>query len=134
MKESMYERIEKHGNDLNRIFDTGLDNVTLCNKLRRLEAQGERIATDYRNGDITEVDFDSLEKQLMDKVYYVLNNGNFGEDRPHKRGVPVFLNGDPRGYALKINDDYVRLLEKQGKTIHRDMGGYGIIAPDLTNN
>jgi len=40
----------------------------------------------------------------------------------------VFINGDPRGYALKINDKYVR--ENQLR-IYSDMGGYGIIAPEF---
>ncbi len=41
-------------------------------------------------------------------------------------GIPVFVNGDPRGYALKIEDSAARDLD-----IHRDMGGYGIICPDF---
>jgi len=31
-----------------------------------------------------------------------------------------------RGYALKIDDEFVK-----GKQIHRDMGGYGILAPEI---
>lgn len=42
--------------------------------------------------------------------------------------VPVFLNQDPRGYALKIKDNYVRL---HGLNIYKDWGGYGIIAPEI---
>ena len=41
----------------------------------------------------------------------------------------IFVNGDCRGYALKIFDDYIR---KNDITIYRDWGGYGIIAPDFT--
>ncbi len=85
--------------------------------------------------------------------------------------VPVFINSDPRGHALKIRDEWVRdaqVLCRDGRTvyvgtkleewihrhhsysvvhalkhegftiksvsIHRDWGGYGIIAPDLTEN
>ena len=44
----------------------------------------------------------------------------------------VFINGDPRGYALKIDDKYQDRLHKVG--IHRDWGGYGIIAPDFSEN
>lgn len=43
--------------------------------------------------------------------------------------VPVFHNGDPRGYAIKIRDEYVR---EHGLSIHQDWGGYGIIAPDFS--
>jgi hypothetical protein len=45
--------------------------------------------------------------------------------------VPVFVNGDPRGYALKIQDEYV---SENSLDIHRDMGGYGILAPDLSDD
>ena len=40
----------------------------------------------------------------------------------------LFLNGDARGYALKIDDEY---LKNNNFNIHRDWGGYGIIAPDF---
>jgi hypothetical protein len=41
---------------------------------------------------------------------------------------PIFLNGDARGYALKIQDDYVR---DNNLDIHKDWGGYGILAPEF---
>jgi hypothetical protein len=43
----------------------------------------------------------------------------------------IFLNTDPRGYALKIPDDIVK---ENAWTIHKDWGGFGIIAPDLNEN
>jgi hypothetical protein len=83
--------------------------------------------------------------------------------------VPVFLNGDPRGYALKIRDEWMhkaQTLRRDGEPVytgpdpetwihrnhsfsvahalehegyrlepvqlHRDWGGYGILAPDLS--
>ena len=45
-----------------------------------------------------------------------------------EQDIPVFLNGDPRGYALKIRDEYVRAHDL---AIHRDWGGYGILAPEI---
>lgn len=39
----------------------------------------------------------------------------------------VWFNGDPRGYALKVD-------LRDGETLHRDWGGYGIIAPDLSDD
>jgi hypothetical protein len=41
----------------------------------------------------------------------------------------IFFNGDARGYALKINDEFVK-----DKEIFKDWGGYGIIAPDFRNH
>jgi hypothetical protein len=135
-KTTMYQQIEKHGNDLNRIFNTGLNAITLCKKLRRLEAQAHKLAIDYCNGDngITSQNWDDKIAPIMNKVYAVLNNGKYNDDRPHQKRVPIFLNSDARGYALKINDSYVRLLNKAGKDIYKDWGGYGIICPDFTPN
>ena len=41
-------------------------------------------------------------------------------------GMSLFINGDCRGYALKLEDDVARDL-----AIYKDWGGYGIIAPDF---
>ena len=41
----------------------------------------------------------------------------------------IKINTDPRGYALKIEDSYVK---EQKLDIHRDWGGYGILAPDFS--
>lgn len=132
-KERMYQRIEKHGEDLNRIFKTKFDNVTLCKKLHSLEAKAHKLAEDYCNGvnGVDSENWDEKCKPILEKVYAILNNGKPFEDRPHQRKVPIFVNGDARGYALKINDAFMNLLEKQGKTLHKDWGGYGILAPEF---
>lgn len=49
----------------------------------------------------------------------------------HKQGIPVFINRDPRGYALKIQEDWVY---SHGANIYRDWGGYGIIAPEYNGD
>ena len=36
-KERMYSQIDQHGQRLNNLFNTDLDNVALCKKLFRLE-------------------------------------------------------------------------------------------------
>ena len=137
-KELMYKRIEEHGNNLNSIFNTGIDNITLSKKLHRLEYKAHSLATSYCNGETPfgeRVDTENIEELLtpiMKQVYKLLNNGEYKEDRPHQRGVPVFWNGDCRGYALKINDDYVKMLEKTGKTIYKDWGGFGILSPNFS--
>lgn len=58
--------------------------------------------------------------------------------------VPIFVNRDPRGYALKIDEAWVREYSNNNPPpsaanhavcrLHRDWGGYGIIAPDLTDS
>lgn len=57
---------------------------------------------------------------------------DFKAIRSMPRIVPVILNRDPRGYALKIDDEWMRA--HRDVVLHRDWGGYGIIAPDLTEN
>ena len=116
----MYKRIEDHGKNLLRIFPeaTEKDAIKLCKKLFRLERKANNLATDYCNGIINTDEWPELTRPILKKVNDILGN----------KTVPIFINGDARGYALKIEDSYVR---KHGLYIQRDMGGHGLIAPDL---
>ncbi|MDY0282762.1 MAG: hypothetical protein RBR35_19695 [Salinivirgaceae bacterium] len=116
----MYDRIRKHGADLNNIFGLDEDPVALCKRLRRLETKAHKLAEDYCNGLIEPQDYELQADKLLAKVDQLLHY--------EAAGVPVLLNGDPRGYALKISAAYVR---EHNLAIHRDWGGYGILAPDL---
>jgi len=123
-KEAMYQRIENHGDDLNRIFNTGIEPVALCKKLHRLEVKANLLATNWCNGDIEEHDYNIQSNDILVKVGSILGL--------IKDGIPIyplFFNGDCRGYTLKLDDSYVKDNNIQ---IHRDWGGYGIIAPDLS--
>ena len=117
-REQMYRDIEKHGNNLCRIFKLDTDPVKLCKQLRRLENKAHKLAEDYGNGIIDgPYEFDVTTDKILDRVHELLNaTGNY-----------IFVNGDARGYALKIEECYAKDI-----TIYRDMGGYGIIAPDFT--
>lgn len=123
-KEVMYQRIKKHGEDLNRIFNTGIEPITLCKKLRRLENKAHQLATDYCNGEngVDSENWESLCQPILDKVHKIL-----GDFHPDHSGI--FINGDARGYALKIDDEVVR---ENALDIFTDWGGYGIIAPDFS--
>jgi len=123
----MYQQIEKHGENLNAIFNTGLEPVTLCKKLRRLEAKAHRLATDYCNGE-NGVTTDNWESKCAPIIKQVKSTLKCADD------CPIFINGDARGYALKIKASHVRALQTSGKNIYTDMGGYGILAPDFTPN
>lgn len=116
--DKMYQEIENHGENLNAIFHTGLGNIELCKKLHRLEVKAHRLATDYCNGEngVNSENWDELCKPILKQVIKILGD------------CPVFLNGDARGYALKISDEYVR---EHNLTIFKDWGGYGILAPDF---
>jgi hypothetical protein len=123
--EQMMERIEKHGRDLLAIFPgaTEQDPVKLCKKLRRLEGQAAAVALRMCNGpEFTREDEpDELLDAILAKVDALLAF--------NAAGVPAFINRDPRGYALKIHDEW---MVSHSGVLHRDWGGYGIIAPDLT--
>lgn len=121
--EAMYQKIEKHGENLNRIFKTDFDNITLCKKLFRIENRLHYLAEQYCNGKIEETKIDKESEKLLDQANKILQF-RFKE-------IPVFFNQDPRGYALKIKDDYIRDNHIE---IERDLGGYGILAPDFRNN
>ncbi len=137
------------------------DPVKLCKQLRSLEHRAARLAVDHCNGDIDGEEYERLSELMLKRVNALLGNRHeyqpktgakcgcrrgvecdncptcegtgrvidFNAIRNRKPLVPVFFNGDPRGYTLKIRDEYAR--EHQLK-IHRDWGGYGIIAPDLS--
>lgn len=124
-KERLYKRIEKHGEDLNRIFNTGLDNITLCKKLHRLEVKAHRLATDYCNGEngVNTDNWDSLCEPILKAVDKILHYT--------EKGYSIYINGDARGYALKIDSDCVR---DEHLDIYKDWGGYGILAPDFNGN
>ena len=121
MNAKTQEAIKTHGENLLRIFPdaTEQDPIGLCKKLRRIETVAHRNAESWCNGDIDGDQYERAKNRCLARVEALLKPGN----------VPVFVNSDPRGNALKIRDDYVRGNRIE---IYRDMGGYGIICPDLT--
>ena len=90
--------------------------VDLYNAVRRLETKAHRLAERNCNGEIGDRGYKRQHDRIMCELQAILNPG----------AVPIFINGDPRGYALKIEDDYVK---EHRLDIHRDWGGYGILAP-----
>jgi hypothetical protein len=115
----MVQRIKKHGQNLKTVFnlDSETDPIKLCKRLFRLETKAHKLAEDFCNGVIDQLEWDKKADQILTKVETILNNKKV-----------LFLNGDARGYALKIDDEY---LKNNNFNIHRDWGGYGIIAPDF---
>jgi len=121
-KQRQAEAILQHGFKLIRVFNLpeGTLPVTLCKRVHRLEVEAHRMAEAQCNGMITIQQVAKKEKSVLKRLDQLLN---FEEQE-----IPVFLNGDPRGYALKIESEYVR---DHNVDIHRDWGGYGIIAPEF---
>jgi hypothetical protein len=124
---AMLENIRHHGENLVKLFNLpeSTDTLALCKKLRRLENQAHREAENYCNGYSSLEFFEDYAQKTVVKVNRILNNEN--------NTIPIFVNGDPRGYALKIASENVfRCSVDYYRTFYRDLGGYGIIAPDFT--
>lgn len=130
-KQTMYAEILQHGNNLNKIFNTGIEPIKLCKMLRPLEAKAHKLATDYCNGE-NGVDTSNWEVKIapilasLRKLLYP--NGMTGEGT---KDWCIFINADARGYAIKIRSEYV---QNNDLKIYKDWGGYGIICPDFTPN
>ena len=125
-KSRMNEQILKHGFNLKRIFFANNpygepSPVSLAKSIHRLEVKAHRMAEDYCNGLIESDEWlEKKEKSILKSLDRLINF--------KAQGIPVFVNGDPRGYALKIDDAYVK---EHNLDIHRDWGGYGILAPEF---
>ena len=121
-KQKMYQQIEKHGDNLKVIFSLSddTDSIKLCKKLFRLENKAHQLAEDDCNGINVNADVEKIFKS----VSKILNLKNINDFK-------IFFNNDPRGYALKIDDEFV---SKNKLKIHRDWGGNGILAPDFSES
>ena len=137
--------IREHGLGLIRFFglDPNLaDPINLCKKLRRLENQAHRITTQLCNGfpdlyaEVAEKVTKNLEDEL-DKIEGKVRDllESYQRPRQFKKINAIFINGDPRGYALKLDTETIKYFEELGEDFpHKDWGGFGIIAPDLTSD
>jgi hypothetical protein len=94
--------------------------LTFCKKLRRLEVKSTNLAIQYCNGDIEENKFE-FEMSKIEKKLDQLTNYKY-------KKIPISYNGDPRGYILKIDDEFCK---KYQIDIEKDAGGYGLIAPNF---
>lgn len=119
-KQRMYAAIQKHGEQLNAIFHTPFEPIELCKKLRRIELAQHRAATQWCNGDINENHYGMLTSRTKAQLKKILGDS-----------IPIMLNGDPRGYALKLSTE---IMEAKSLVLHKDWGGYGILAPDFSES
>jgi len=133
----MYNNILAHGQNLNNIFNTGIEPITLCKKLHRLERKAAHATTCLCNtntlhlmelnrstGYDVKQATEQEQEQFFDKITKSIHK-ILGEQSKEV----VFINFDPRGYALKLRSEFVK-----DKSIMTDWGGYGILAPDFTPN
>lgn len=89
---------------------------SVLSDLFRLEQKAHRITVLQCNGEST---------PMQDKQLETIKNKVRAMFKPEFANA-FFINGDPRGYALKIRETEAR---KVG--LYLDWGGYGILAPEL---
>lgn len=136
-KEQMYNNINAHGENLNNIFNTKFDNITLCKKLFRLERKAHTAATNLCNTNTlhlsvlnkyTGYDVKQATENEIDVFFNAVRKSAvkiLGE----KANDILLINFDPRGYALKFKPEWVK---ENNIKIYQDWGGYGIVAPDFS--
>ena len=124
-KQRQWAAVYAHGQKLIKLFGLApeTDPVGLYWALHRIEARAHTYAERACN----DKSFDTSEEADAKRDVSILR----AVDRllHHvKREIPIFVNGDTRGYALKIPDRWMR---EHNADLQRDMGGYGIICPDF---
>ncbi len=121
----MYSRITEYGENLKKVFDLpeNTDPVKLCKKLHSLEIKTNFIMTQYVNGDINLDTIDEYEKKLYKSLEKIIGKENMEK---------IHINQDPRGYTIKLTLEATQMARRAGVNIHRDLGGYGIVAPTFT--
>lgn len=112
------EAILKHGFKLKRIFpNVNLGPVDFYNALLRIEQRARGLAERECNEKLPDGYVERAEASIKQDLFALI-----GHD------VPVFLNGDPRGYALKID---AKIVCEYKLDIFTDMGGDGVLAPEF---
>jgi len=132
-KQRRQERLERHYKALEALSVKtcgALQNgKKLSTKLLGIEQLAHYSAEAYCNGQtVTGVSFGEEEWDKAVEIYTEAVRKLFGGALP----FGFFVNGDPRGCALKLNND----TEEQRELIadcglERDWGGYGLLAPRI---
>jgi hypothetical protein len=105
--------IEKNEAQVKRVSST----------LLRIENKAHQLAENYCNGKISTGQWGEISEGIAAEVQ-ALFNGKL-------QGLKV--NGDARGYAIKINDEQERTIYKDAN-LFRDWGGNGLLAPEIDGN
>lgn len=99
-----------------------LDGKKISVALWKAEQFASKKSVAYCNGEISDTDWKWCQKMVSADVEKALG----------KLPPGFFVNSDPRGYALKIDNE-----NPEGKALieavklHADWGGYGILSPEI---
>lgn len=141
MNAKTLEAVRRHGETLLAAFPNATEKnpIALCKKLRRIETAIAKPLLDYCNGE-NNMTQDQLDHETS---MALIRCGNLlGLDKHGIALAGLFVNRDPRGYALKLDNEKTSWFEDWQKNryatqqppLYTDLGGYGIIAPDLTQD
>lgn len=127
MSKSREDAILRHGLALQRIFphtkrlnQNGFavwGPSSLYKRLHRLEAEAHTFAEKCCNEDVGDKKIERKIASILKRAEAILGVN-----------VAITLNGDPRGYALKIDP---KIMKAKRLEIQTDWGGYGIICPEF---
>ena len=124
-KEKMYKKIEEHGKKLIEHFPDAIhEPFILCKKLQALENKLSRI----NEGMCSIPDFMTYDQRdkVFDEAIITVKEWLGCDDIEG-----LFINCDPRGYAIKIDQQVAKVIYKD---LPRDFGGYAILAPDFSTD
>ena len=122
-REIMLQHRQRHIEQLQKLGYI-YDNM---NAIKMLETAQSQLNVDECNGDITDYNAQVIQKKLTARAKRL-----FGGKLP--KGF--FVNGDPRGYALKLNSDAWKVSDDARENYearpisYTDWGGYMILAPE----
>ena len=115
------EQRNKHYWAIQRLFDLPTMSISVMHRrLRRIESQLNLAAIQWNNGEITEKRYDDQTKLVAAQLQRFFK----------KKTLPLIFDGDGRGYAIKLDHDWMKQNDTTG--IYTDMNGYGILAPDFS--
>lgn len=128
-KERRAYRLEKHYAALQSLYEVcGGGTMTgkkLSLKLLQFENWAHQITTNQCNGTGNEAEQEKELEFIETSVNAYFNYKLQG----------FFINGDARGYALKIKDEFFKPgAIYESIPLHKDFGGYGILAPEINGN
>ena len=147
MNANTLKAITRHGESLLKAFPNATEKnpVALCKKLRRIETSLTKPLTDACNGtfedDEAGTKLDAICDKAIARAVALLAGIKTGKQFQNHCGL--FVNRDPRGYALKLSSEWTEAYNRREfsdyskgglnyrRPIYTDMGGYGILAPDL---
>ena len=122
MKAENAEQLFRHVCNLQTLTGAGSyhEALGLYKKLHRLETRVHRENENDCNGTtgLSDAQETARDKRRFEKFQSLL---------PGVSGL--FINGDPRGYSLKMHAKQTQELFDKGINLYRDWGGYGILAP-----